>query len=254
MKIAKKKTTRKQSSKLTFSSLLILIAVSLGVYLTNGEFGNGNSPQFFDWLLEKFEPQPSYEQLADVGDYVAGPQEIEINNNHPVFTAEELSLAEGSWESYSPLDRSGRVGVANAMLGTELLPTEKREPLTIDPTGWNQLQLGENQWLYNRSHLIGFQLTGENNNEENLMTGTRSLNTPYMLAYENDLIYYIKETGHHVRYRVTPYFKERELVARGVQLEAESIEDDVISFNVFIYNIQEGIEINYQTGVAKKVA
>ncbi|EYT94369.1 DNA-entry nuclease [Enterococcus mundtii CRL35] len=145
-----------------------------------------------------------------------------------------------------------RVGQANAMLGKKMFPKEKRESLYIDPTGWKQKKLSDGQWLYNRSHLIGFQLTGQNNNIKNLMTGTRSLNTPHMLAHENDIAAYIKETNHHVRYRVTPHFEGEELVARGVQLEAQSIEDNQISFNVFIYNVQDGYTINYHTGQAKK--
>ncbi|MGM0125117.1 DNA-entry nuclease [Enterococcus sp. AZ194] len=188
----------------------------------------------------------------DVPSYDGEHQEIEINNNKPTFTKEELALDKGSWEDYSDLDRYNRVGVANAMLGKDLFPTEKREPLHVNPTGWKQKKLGDNQWLYNRSHLIGFQLTGQNNNLKNLMTGTRSLNSPHMLVHENDITNYIKTTNHHVRYRVTPYFKGDELLARGIQLEARSIEDNEIQFNVFIYNVQDGMSIDYQTGQAKK--
>lgn len=190
--------------------------------------------------------------MANVPEYDGMHQEIEINQNKPTFTKEELSLEKGTWESYSDIDRLNRVGQANAMLGKKMFPKEKRESLYIDPTGWKQKKLSDGQWLYNRSHLIGFQLTGQNNNIKNLMTGTRSLNTPHMLAHENDIAAYIKETNHHVRYRVTPHFEGEELVARGVQLEAQSIEDNQISFNVFIYNVQDGYTINYHTGQAKK--
>lgn len=247
MQVIKKKTT-----KLTFGSFLLLILVTLGIYVGNEtNLTDIHFSELFDSLVTQEGSQaPDYSALADVPDYGGGEQEITINDNLPDFTADELSLAKGSWEEYSPLDSMGRVGVANAMLGKELLPTEKRESLTVNPTGWNQLEIGNNQWLYNRSHLIGFQLTGQNNNETNLMTGTRSLNSPYMLLHENDIIYYIKETGNHVRYQVTPYFKGTELTARGVQLQAKSIEDVEISFNVFIYNIQEGYTIDYQTGQA----
>lgn len=207
---------------------------------------------FLDSITNETRPvSVDYEHLSEIAEYQGGEQEIILNDNQPDFTAADLDLSDGAWESYSLLDYLGRVGPANAMLGEDLFPTEPRESLTINPTGWNQLEIGNNQWLYNRSHLIGFQLTGENNNEKNLMTGTRSLNSPHMLAHENDLAYYIEETGHHVRYRVTPYFEDTELVARGVQLEAESVEDDNLVFNVFIYNIQDGYSIDYQTGVAK---
>ncbi|WP_373751436.1 DNA/RNA non-specific endonuclease, partial [Jeotgalibaca porci] len=110
------------------------------------------------------------------------------------------------------------------------------------------------QWLYNRSHLIGFQLTGENNNIRNLMTGTRSLNNPNMLRFENDIAYYLKQTHNHVRYMVRPIFRDEEKVARGVQLMAQSVEDEGLRFNVYIFNVQEGYEINYSDGSSKKVA
>lgn len=110
---------------------------------------------------------------------------------------------------------------------------------------------GKSDWLYNRSHLIGYQLTGENNNVKNLMTGTRSLNTPGMLEYENQIANYMKETGHEVRYRVTPVFRGDELVARGVQLEAQSIQDQKIAFNVYIFNVQEGVLIHYEDGTSE---
>lgn len=113
--------------------------------------------------------------------------------------------------------------------------------------------MSNGQWLYNRCHLIGFQLTGENNNPKNLMTGTRSFNTPHMLNYENQIMDYIRLTANHVRYRVTPHFIDDELVARGVQLEAQSVEDSDFMFNVYIYNVQEGYSIDYKTGKATKV-
>ena len=121
----------------------------------------------------------------------------------------------------------------------------------IDPTGWKQKKLSDGQWLYNRSHLIGFQLTGQNNNIKNLMTGTRSLNAPYMLAHENDIAAYIKETNHHVRYRVTPHFEGNELVARECNWKQKALKTK-IEFNVFIYNVQDGYTINYETGQATK--
>ncbi|KAF1295855.1 DNA-entry nuclease [Enterococcus sp. JM4C] len=237
---------KKKSPKRIFAGLLVLVLGTLGIYTTQ------DNADILAQLSHLFDQTPSASQLADIPDYDGEHQDIEINQNKPTFTKEELALTKGTWEEYSDLDPLNRVGVANAMLGKDLFPTEKREPLYVNPTGWNQKKLAGNQWLYNRSHLIGYQLTGQNNNLKNLMTGTRSLNSPHMLVYENDITNYIKTTNHHVRYRVTPYFKDDELLARGVQLEAQSIEDNDIQFNVFIYNVQEGMSINYQTGQAKK--
>lgn len=178
-------------------------------------------------------------------------QEIVILDNHPHFSPEELNLDNGVWQTLSELDHLNRVGQANALIGKDSFPTEARELLNVKPTGWKQKKLRNGEWLYNRCHLIGFQLTGENDNPKNLMTGTRSFNTPFMLNYENQIKSYIQKTGNHVRYRVTPYFNANELVARGIQLEAQSIETDELAFNVFIFNVQEGYEIDYQTGQSK---
>ncbi|OTN83736.1 hypothetical protein A5819_003716 [Enterococcus sp. 7E2_DIV0204] len=179
-------------------------------------------------------------------------QEVVLNDNQPVFTKEDLSLQNGVWQTFSDLDNLNRVGVANALIGKESFPTEEREPLTVKPTGWKQKKLPDGQWLYNRSHLVGFQLTGENDNMKNLMTGTRQFNTPHMLNYENQIMDYIRLTGNHVRYRVTPHFIGDELVARGVQMEAASVETDEFAYNVYIFNVQDGYKINYATGAATK--
>ncbi|MBO1299131.1 MULTISPECIES: DNA/RNA non-specific endonuclease [unclassified Enterococcus] len=236
----------KKTTKAIVGVAVALLAGALGISTTQKD------SDLIQQITGLFDSKPQVSQVANVPEYDGTHQEIEINHNKPTFTEEELSLEKGTWESYSDIDRLNRVGQANAMLGKKMFPKEKRESLYIDPTGWKQKKLSDGQWLYNRSHLIGFQLTGQNNNIKNLMTGTRSLNTPYMLAHENDIAAYIKETNHHVRYRVTPHFEDDELVARGVQLEAQSIEDNQISFNVFIYNVQDGYTINYQTGQAKK--
>lgn len=180
-----------------------------------------------------------------------GRQEVTVLDNQPHFSPEELNLDNGVWQTLSELDHLNRVGQANALIGKESFPTEEREPLNVKPTGWRQKKLSTGEWLYNRCHLIGFQLTGENDNPRNLMTGTRSFNTPFMLNYENQIKSYIQKTGNHVRYRVTPHFNANELVARGIQLEAQSIETDELAFNVFIFNVQEGYEIDYQTGQSK---
>ncbi|ELD8338406.1 DNA/RNA non-specific endonuclease [Listeria innocua] len=179
-----------------------------------------------------------------------GNQVISINNQIPIFTEGDLSLKNGSWQKFSDLDSLNRVGEANAMLHNSMMPQDERESLYINPTGWKNKKT-RTGWLYNRAHLVGFQLTGENNNPKNLMIATRSLNTPYMLEYENRVANYLHETNNHVRYRVTPIFKDNELVARGVEMQAQSIEDDKLQFHVYIFNIEEGMEINYADGTSK---
>ncbi|MBC1908203.1 DNA/RNA non-specific endonuclease [Listeria innocua] len=179
-----------------------------------------------------------------------GNQVISVNNQIPVFTQEELSLKNEAWQKFSDLDSLNRVGEANAMLHNSMMPKDEREALYVNPTGWKNKKT-KTGWLYNRAHLIGFQLTGENNNPKNLMTATRSLNTTCMLEYENRVADYLHETNNHVRYRVTPIFKDNELVARGVEMQAQSVEDDELQFHVYIFNVEEGMEINYQDGTSK---
>ncbi|MDN6004493.1 MAG: DNA/RNA non-specific endonuclease [Enterococcus sp.] len=190
-------------------------------------------------------------QLSEIPEYDGEHQTIEINHNQPDFSKKDLSLEQRTWTSFSDLDALNRVGVANAMLGKELMPHQERERLFVKPTGWHQ-KFYNDEPLYNRAHLIAYQFSGENNNLKNLMTGTASLNDPGMNDHEKEIGNYIRKTNHHVRYRVSPYFKGEELVARGIQMEAESIEDDQISFNLFVYNVQEGITIDYQTGYSQK--
>lgn len=179
---------------------------------------------------------------------------VAVNGNVPFFTAAERSDAVSSYETYSPLDRLGRCGAATASIGTDLMPTTAREKISmVQPTGWkNKTYPGliSGEYLYNRCHLIGFQLTAEDANARNLITGTRYLNVTGMLPFENMVADYIKETGNHVLYRVTPVFSGDELVARGVLMEAWSVEDDGdgILFCVYCYNVQPGIEIDYATG------
>ncbi|MCH4171782.1 MAG: DNA/RNA non-specific endonuclease [Lactobacillus sp.] len=181
-------------------------------------------------------------------------QIIAVNNNEPTFSQGDLSLAQGVWQRYSDLDGLNRAGVADAMLSKALMPTAKRERLYVQPTGYHnkRITIGTHQdWLYNRCHLIGFQLTGQNNNLKNLITGTRSLNDPAMTYYENQIASYIKSTNHHVRYQVRPVFRGNELVARGIQMQGRSIEDDKIDFNIYIFNVQTGYQINYQDGTSQ---
>ena len=212
----------------------------------NGDLGNSHQTQNEELKSKVFD----------------GQHQVIMVNDKAQFTAEELSLKNGSWEKYSNLDFLNRVGVAEAMLGKDLMPTSEREDISsVKPTGWKNKKImfnGKQDFLYNRSHLIGFQLSGENSNVKNLFTGTRALNANFkdekssMVYYENLVAGYIKKTNHHVRYRVTPIFENVELVARGIRLEAQSIEDDTLSFDVYIFNIQPGYEIHYLTGTSKK--
>ena len=181
----------------------------------------------------------------------SGEPYVVIHDNQPDFTEEEKTTE--SYEHYSDLDSLGRCGVAEANIGQDLMPTEKRGAIgQVKPTGWHTVKYDQvdGKYLYNRCHLIGYQLTGENANEKNLITGTRYLNVVGMLPFENMVADYIKETGNHVLYRVTPIFTGENLVADGVEMEALSMEDngEGISFHIFAYNNQPGISINYRTG------
>ena len=181
----------------------------------------------------------------------SGKAYVNINNGNPGFSKTELTTK--SYEYYSPLDKLGRCGVVHASVGRDIMPTEERGSIgMVKPTGWHTVKYDcvDGKYLYNRCHLIGFQLTGENANEENLITGTRYMNVTGMLPFENMVADYVKETGNHVMYRVTPLFKGNNLLAHGVQMEAYSVEDDGdgICFNVFVYNVQPEITIDYATG------
>ena len=191
------------------------------------------------------------EELMSIPEYSGTPYYL-VNGNQPFFTVDDITTE--VFEEYSPLDELGRCGVAYANICPELQPTEKRGDIgMIRPSGWVTAKyedLVEGQYLYNRSHLIGFQLAGENANERNLITGTRYMNATGMLPFENLVDDYVEETGNHVLYRVTPLFEGDELVARGVLMEAYSVEDEGegVSFNAYIYNVQPGVEIDYATG------
>ncbi len=177
---------------------------------------------------------------------------VELCGNVPTFTEEEFTTT--SFECYSELDELGRCGVAFACLGQDLMPTEARESISeIKPTGWHSVQypgLVDEDYLYNRCHLIAFMLAGENANALNLITGTRYMNTEGMLPFETAVCTYVKETGNHVLYRITPIFEGENLVASGVVMEAYSVEDagEGIQFYVYCYNVQPGICIDYATG------
>ena len=187
-------------------------------------------------------------------EYSGKPYSV-VNGNRPYFTEEEITTE--AFESYAPLDGLGRCGVAFACIGRELMPTEEREGSlsSVTPTGWINVQydIVSGGYLYNRAHLIGWQLTAETTNERNLITGTRYLNVDGMLPFENMVAAYIKETDNHVMYRATPDFEGTNLLASGVLMEAYSVEDDGdgICFCVYVYNKQPGVLLNYATGESK---
>ena len=193
-----------------------------------------------------------YASIDGIPDYSGKPY-VELNDNKPLFIKEEITTE--SFERYAELDSLGRCGVTIACIGVDLMPTEERESISsVKPTGWENnkydTDLVEGGYIYNRCHLIGFQLTGENANKQNLITGTRYLNIEGMLPFENMVADYVKETENHVMYRVTPLFAGHNLLPSGVRIEGYSVEDEGegICFHVFAYNVQPGITINYATG------
>lgn len=192
--------------------------------------------------------------ISDIPEYSGSPY-VEVSGNAPSFTDADLSSPA---ETYTPLDSLGRCGSAMAIVSRETMPTEERGFIgMVKPSGWHTVRYDDlisDRYLYNRCHLIGYQLTAENANEQNLITGTRYLNVEGMLPFENEVADYVEATGNRVLYRVTPVFVGDELVARGVQMEAESVEDGGagVSFNVFCHNVQPGIQIDYQTGQSRR--
>lgn len=192
--------------------------------------------------------------ISDIPEYSGSPY-VEVSGNVSAFTDADLSSPA---ETYAPLDSLGRCGTAMAIVSRETMPTEERGSIgMVKPSGWHTVRYDDlisDRYLYNRCHLIGYQLTAENANEQNLITGTRYLNVEGMLPFENEVADYVKATGNRVLYRVTPVFVGDELVARGVQMEAKSVEDGGagVSFNVFCHNVQPGIQIDYQTGQSRR--
>ena len=191
-----------------------------------------------------------YVDLAAIPAYSGEPYAV-VNGNIPYFTDSDMTSE--SFEYYSDLDELGRCGTAYSSVGTDLMPTEKRGSISkVKPSGWqvSKYDFVDGKYLYNRCHLIGYQLTAENANEKNLITGTRYLNVDGMLPFQNLVADYVKETENHVLYRVTPVFEGNNLVASGVLMEAESVEDagDGVEYCVYVYNVQPGVEIDYATG------
>lgn len=200
--------------------------------------------------IEKGGQQEDSFSLEEIPAFQDSPYVV-INGNEPLFTDEEKTTE--SFEQYSELDGLGRCGPAYACIGQDLMPTEERGSIgQIKPSGWHTVKYDfvDGKYLYNRCHLIGFQLTAENANEKNLITGTRYMNVEGMLPFENMVADYIKETDNHVLYRVTPIYEGENLVASGVEMEALSVEDEGegVCFHVYVYNNQPGVSIDYKTG------
>lgn len=224
-----------------------ILCTSLIAVLLASLFGCASLPQ-------ELPQQDAVTITIDEVPVYSGDPYVVINDNEPSFSSEELES--DSFESYGELDDLGRCTIAFANLSKELMPQGERGSIgQVKPSGWQMVRYDsvDGKYLYNRCHLIGWQLSGENANERNLITGTRYMNTEGMLPFENMVADHIKETDGHVLYRVTPIFVEDELVARGVQMEAYSIEDAgaSICFNVFVYNVQPGIEIDYSDGSSR---
>ena len=240
----KTKEIRKQLIGLIFILVLIGISSIFGIDILN----NRENESFSNETIE------TNINISDIPEYEEKIY-IEINNNKPYFTEEDYTKE--SFERYSNLDELGRCGVAFANISKEIMPKEgeERESISnVKPTGWIQEKY-DGEYLYNRCHLIGYQLSGENDNELNLITGTRYFNVEGMLSFENIVADYIEENQeNHVLYRVTPVFENDNLLAKGVEIEAYSVEDngEGVCFNVFIYNVEPGININYATGESSK--
>lgn len=191
--------------------------------------------------------------LSEIPEY-SGQDYVYVNNNIPSFDSKYYITQ--SFEVYSPLDELGRCGVAFANVSLETMPDKERTSIgQIKPSGWHTIKydIVDGKYLYNRCHLIAYQLTGENANEKNLITCTRHMNVSVMVTFESQVAEYVKKTDNHVLYRVTPFYDGDNLLATGVQIEAYSVEDNGagISFNVFIYNVEKGIEIDYKNGESK---
>ena len=228
------------------TNLALDIAISVLEELAEYESDQRDSPE--QWLSEGAESLEEIPPFSDMP-YVA------VNDNVPFFLPEELT--EESYEFYSELDELGRCGVTMACIGVDIMPTEPRGDIgSVKPTGWHSVRYDfvDGKSLYNRCHLIGFQLAGENANRKNLITGTRYLNVEGMLPFENLVADYVKETKNHVLYRVTPLFEEDNLVAHGVLMEGWSVEDEGegVCFCVYAYNVQPGVIIDYATGESRE--
>ena len=244
----KRRQSRLDKNRLILALLVIIVGVGLTALWLHSK-----GALTLDNLLVELglkEPAAVTVNIGDIPEYSGEPYVV-LQDNWPDFDAEDLTTE--PFENYSELDSLGRCGVAYANVCLEIMPTEPRGDIgQVKPTGWQTAKYDcvEGKYLYNRCHLIGYQLAGENANKQNLITGTRYLNVTGMLPFENMVDDYVEATENHVLYRVTPVFDGNNLVASGVQMEAFSVEDDGegVCFNVFVYNVQPGIGIDYATG------
>lgn len=234
---------RKKRYRRELIGIVVVVLIVLYVY-------------YVENIYEEDPKIPIYKNIDEIPEY-NGNSYVIINNNKPYFTDKDYET--DTFEDYSSLDIYSRCGPAFANINKDLMPTTKRERLKeIKPSGWHLVKydiIEDGKFLYNRCHLIGYQLTGENLNPRNLITCTRQMNTLGMLDFENKVAEYIRRTNNNVLYRVTPIFKDNELLARGVEIEASSVKDHCkdICFNVFVYNVQDGIEIDYSNGDSKLI-
>lgn len=244
--MARKKSSNKKYIKQVIYLLVLLICLIISSF-NSGSDNIGNTLN--NSVINETNIQYNINNIPDY----EGKIYVTINNNIPNFNEEDYTTK--AFEKYSKLDNLGRCGVAYSNICKEIMPKENRGDINeIYPTGWEQKKY-DGEYLYNRCHLIGHQLAGEDANELNLITGTRYFNVLGMLPFENKVVNYIKQNKeNHVLYRVTPIYKEDNLVASGVQMEAYSVEDNGkgICFNIFVYNIQPGINIDYATGKSWK--
>lgn len=232
---------RRKRRKKNSNSGLVLTVVLLTISLVTGVY------QSIPQLEKTFQNSYSLEEIPAYN----GEGYVVINQNKPNFKESDYTTT--SFEFYSDLDALGRCGYAIANIGRDLMPTEERGNIgAIKPSGWQTIKYDfiDGKYLYNRCHLIGYQLTGENANEKNLITCTRTTNAKTMLTFESQVADYIKATNNHVLYRVTPIFEGNNLIASGIEMEAYSVEDngEGISFHVYVYNVEPGIKIDYRTG------
>ena len=254
-----RKRKKKNSFKLLFTLVAIICIGIIGYFNPDVQEYISNNFNFENEVIYTSSSNTlattSFD-LSSIPEYTNEPCVI-LNNNKPEF--EESDVKTESFENYSDLDSLGRCGVAFACLNIDTMPSadDERESISnVEPSGWinKKYDSVDGGYLYNRCHLIGYQLSNENANEKNLITGTRYMNTEGMLPFENQVAEYIKETDNHVLYRVTPIYEDDNLVASGVQIEAKSVEDngDGICFNVYCYNVQPGITIDYKTGESEE--
>ena len=236
----------KSKYNLVISIITLILIIFIGYYENKYGIDAGSNQN-----VQVSENTQTSFNLNDVPEFDGKTPYVIINNNEPNFPEEDFNS--NSFEKYSELDSLGRCGAAYANVSKDTMPTEARGEISkVKPTGWHTVKYDcvEGKYLYNRCHLIGYQLTAENANKQNLITGTRYLNVDGMLPFENQVAEYVKQENGHVLYRVTPIFEGNNLVANGVQMEAASVEDkgEKVKFNVYAYNVQPNIKIDYSTG------